>query len=467
MRGVFIFIALLLPFSFSSAHETEETILVSITEQGFEPAELIIAPHTKIIFINRDEEGHWPASDRHPSHTDYNGTDLETHCSEDYAGEPVFDSCKPIEPGDTWSFVFEKAGTFHFHDHVWSHLGGTIVVSEPARPKLRIEVWLDTIINWFKNIFARPSKEIILNALSDDISEYERELLAIVAESDPRIAIENLRQTSETNANVQALCHDLLHEIGRASYQKYGSFEDTIVYQTDFCNSGYIHGTFEEYFETTPAEDLNINSLCSNLSLKRPFDVWQCNHGIGHGFMYLTGGDLNKSISLCDTELDESVSPQCHNGVYMELFNNEVLLHEPEYIENDNPFHTCDHVIESQSDCYLYAPTYFSQNLDWSFKDIFDICLEQDETTKLSCINGTASEMAKRHLDQMNLVFETCDQFKNSNERVSCVNGAASITVFQTASINTALSYCKEAGKYEMQCEKTVNAYLPMFVETY
>ena len=85
---------------------------VEITAEGYAPTELTIRAGTVVTWVNRDALGHWPASDFHPTHTLY----------------PEFDSREPIEPGRSWSFRFEQQGTWRWHDHLFSHLRGRIVV---------------------------------------------------------------------------------------------------------------------------------------------------------------------------------------------------------------------------------------------------------------------------------------------------------------------------------------------------
>src|SRR3989344_2288633 len=123
-KTLFIVLAVLafhaLPIS-STAHETEgeNTAVIHIDENGFSPDVITVAPGTEVIFENTGTEDHWPASDNPPTHTRYDGTTLQEHCANGHSN--TFDSCGPISPGDSWSFVFKKGGSFAFHDHLWAH----------------------------------------------------------------------------------------------------------------------------------------------------------------------------------------------------------------------------------------------------------------------------------------------------------------------------------------------------------
>lgn len=103
--------------------------VVEITSSGFEPKELTINQGEAVTFINKDIESHWPASDNHPTHTIYPGSDI-TICFNGSIEEKskIFDSCRGLEQGETYSFTFDEIGSWVYHDHKQSDLVGTIVV---------------------------------------------------------------------------------------------------------------------------------------------------------------------------------------------------------------------------------------------------------------------------------------------------------------------------------------------------
>lgn len=85
-----------------------------MTEQGFSPSEVDIAVGTTVTFINDGELPHWPASDMHPTHEIL----------------PEFDSKQGLQTGETYSYTFDAAGSWQFHDHLNPRLKGTITVTE-------------------------------------------------------------------------------------------------------------------------------------------------------------------------------------------------------------------------------------------------------------------------------------------------------------------------------------------------
>lgn len=79
----------------------------------FTPSTVTINAGDTVAFKNTGSSASvWPASDPHPTHTDY----------------PGFDALKGIAPGGTYSFTFTKTGSWGYHNHLNPAQQGTIVV---------------------------------------------------------------------------------------------------------------------------------------------------------------------------------------------------------------------------------------------------------------------------------------------------------------------------------------------------
>lgn len=103
------------------------THTVSIIFAGFSPSTLIISSGDTVIFVNDDSSQHWPASNRHPIHTDYPGSGISKCGSSEE--DSIFDSCGGIAPGDSYQFQFNDVGTWEYHDHLKPGLTGVVEVS--------------------------------------------------------------------------------------------------------------------------------------------------------------------------------------------------------------------------------------------------------------------------------------------------------------------------------------------------
>ena len=94
--------------------------VVRITADGFSPSTLTIKVGDTVTWINEDSKQHWIASDPHPIHTGYpeKGGCIGS----------TFDSCRGLNPGESWSFTFRYSGTWGYHDHLRPYLTGKIIV---------------------------------------------------------------------------------------------------------------------------------------------------------------------------------------------------------------------------------------------------------------------------------------------------------------------------------------------------
>jgi plastocyanin len=87
-------------------------VRVSYTDSGFSPRDITVAKGQTVTFVNNSTHDMWPASDDHPTHTIY----------------PEFDPKRRIAAGDSFSFVFEKVGTWEYHNHLQSSQTGSVTV---------------------------------------------------------------------------------------------------------------------------------------------------------------------------------------------------------------------------------------------------------------------------------------------------------------------------------------------------
>ncbi|PIW36554.1 MAG: hypothetical protein COW24_05110 [Candidatus Kerfeldbacteria bacterium CG15_BIG_FIL_POST_REV_8_21_14_020_45_12] len=459
-----------------AAHETSSSgsVVVHITDTGYVPALITVSRGEEVVFENLSNEERWPASDSHPTHTFYDDSTLEQHCLNSQSA--AFDACGPIASGDSWSFRFDRAGTFLYHDHLWPHLTGSVVVQDEAsdavanpdlatrRSIIKIASVLRVIGIWPQPIFflAKPEVELATTVGAHDrFNVLSEHYTALTREADPSHAIETLQQDSETDPTVSTLCHDLLHDIGQVAYSKYGSFQGATNYQSSFCNSGYIHGVFEAYFSkaANPLQDLPGQCEAYSATTGRNFDLWECQHGVGHGLMYLTGGDLDESLKLCEDSFGGSGAGACNNGVYMEIFNNELLANESRFVDPGDPTETCLGRVNESAFCYLYLPSYFIETLEIPYEDVFAKCAAVKADFVNFCMQGIGAEAIKRNITTPAAVFNLCDNAPTSTDQQNCAAGIANMYLNQVGSLPTAESMCSGApSRYVEICSGAVAA---------
>jgi len=107
------------------AREVREYV-VTYTDAGYAPATLKVKRGEAVTFKNQSSQSLWTASGVHPSHRVYSGTSLDEHCPD--TANTAFDACQGVLPGQSWSFTFNKVGTWGYHNHLSPGDRGVIVV---------------------------------------------------------------------------------------------------------------------------------------------------------------------------------------------------------------------------------------------------------------------------------------------------------------------------------------------------
>ncbi len=97
----------------SSRAVMNETAVVGYTSDGFSPNSVTIKTGEAVTFRNESDEPMWVASDEHPSHQLL----------------PGFDQLQAVGKGSTYTFTFNTAGRWGFHNHKNSSQSGTIIVN--------------------------------------------------------------------------------------------------------------------------------------------------------------------------------------------------------------------------------------------------------------------------------------------------------------------------------------------------
>jgi len=85
---------------------------VSITKDGFVPATIQIKKGSQVTWTNNDTNPHRVVTDPHPAHTNLKGLDSD-----------------PLATGESFTFTFEKTGTYGYHDEMNPlKIKGTVIV---------------------------------------------------------------------------------------------------------------------------------------------------------------------------------------------------------------------------------------------------------------------------------------------------------------------------------------------------
>ncbi len=91
---------------------TSQEIVITMNDSAYTPDKVTVKKGDTVKFLNAGAEDRWPASNIHPTHQIF----------------PEFDPKRPVGPGQSWSFTFDKAGIWRCHDHLQPSISCTITV---------------------------------------------------------------------------------------------------------------------------------------------------------------------------------------------------------------------------------------------------------------------------------------------------------------------------------------------------
>lgn len=449
----------------AGAHTQSEKIFIA--KDGFNPKQLIIDINSTIEFINDDSNEHWPASDIHPTHRIY----------------PEFDPKNGLKNQESFRFKFEKAGKFKYHDHLNPKLTGVIevldenkVVNQSKMGFLRYLI--DKMFIFFANLRKkispegtlsfRPKKiEIISKKQIDDIvqksqlslmdksqgqNEYIKKQMETCFKSGGRDycykdlsyllmyqfglrEVLDLLYKNENDNNVFARCHELTHYLTRLAYQQEKSIASVYDQCSSVCHGGCYHGAIEQYLEDQNLKldgsdeekiKLEVPKICGRQSdFEVPLLYTECLHGIGHGGMFITDGDLFKALKMCDFLRDEEDRQSCYSGAFMENSSSSTNLDHPSrFIKDDDPLYPCNALEEKYlSICYRYQSSYFAIKVGSNWVETAKLCMRVPDPYKNMCFLTIGSNQVGFTQD-LDLISQNCSLMPEDRFKIDCIKGA-------------------------------------------
>lgn len=450
---LFLFISLIFPICVF-AHEVASATTIHIDEKGFSSTDITIKQGEKIIFENTGKKDHWPASNIHPTHSIYS----------------EFDPKKGIKPGESWSFVFDKAGSWRFHDHLFPEFTGTITVtaSEKADPS-----FFEKIVNFFKGLFGvkskvadAPSHEYNSSILQNDqsMSSDENALYSYVKKFGTQKAVAHLASVDLALGND---CHQSAHKLGKFAYEIYG--EKTFGECSGECHSGCYHGATEAYFQKHGTANLqtDLQVICGGA--KNNFFTHQCLHGVGHGLMAWTDYDIHEALKDCD--MLKSGQDSCYSGVFMENIIGGLAVdekketdqntekHFTKYLSADPQF-PCTVVGEKyKAGCYFYQSTRMAELAYYDFVKVTAACLDAPTQYQSLCIESMGRDISGATSRNPEKSIAACQNVPSGDLRSVCLRGAVQDTFWEKGGQDTAIHFCKllKDENEKLICYGTIN----------
>lgn len=359
---------------------------IYMNKDGFSPDTVKVSQYTPVIFVNNDTSDRWPASNVHPTHDDY----------------PEFDPQDPIKPGESWTFVPEKEGTWQFHDHIFPHKKGTIVVTRPT---------------FIQQLFAKLKKDpepqktpsvFTKNDLNIQDKQKTTQLYSDIKKMAQDQGVEETWKyviaTYGKEDGTQGSIHDLAHFVGKLIFEEKGLSGISI------CTPVFAFGCFHGLLDTAFVKDLSklsdAEKACATLGSTRSGPYNACVHGIGHGVAsFYKSKDIKKALTSCE-KMKSEAQYSCYDGVFMEFER------------------------EAPSDFYKKNEPLYP-------------CTTLDKRYQYPCGRNQVSVMINRHKMLFNDIVKTCSSSSSQDIKNACYVALGFQTVYQAGGdIEKMKSFC-------------------------
>lgn len=280
------------------------TVVVKRTAAGFTPSTVLIRKHDTVRFVNDTSKPLWIESDRYVSALIY----------------PDANMTEPVVPGSSWSFTFNEAGVWAFHDADKRTYKGEVLV----------------------NGVAGEASSNCLRKAGPSLSAYcwEPEIRAIIQKQGLEAAFNFFAKEYSADDVFKGNCHDITHVLGAAAYEDFKGGTSVVNRQeTSYCGYGFYHGFIQVALDGEGSDGLRaVRTYCETLEESDKFNskgaahlaASACYHGIGHAVFDLADesywGDsarmVARALSTCESTLsDEHARYMCSTGVFNSLAN--------------------------------------------------------------------------------------------------------------------------------------------------
>lgn len=449
-------VVILLPIRGVLGHSLgyEEIAVIHMDESGYIPQDVTIPRGGKVIFENIGGE-HWPASNIHPTHRSYPGSDIRK--CETGEQESIFDACHIMGAGESYEFIFNEVGEWKYHDHLNPQIKGTVTIEGDGGLSAKDEKKsiVESIKNFFSNVFAKIlaffRDESVLAALPEGVTYIEDIQEDAVIDFNDRSQLYSYARNFGPAKTVTRLhelqsqfgdCHQAAHDVGNYAYV----LEGAGAFQTcgAECHSGCYHGATENFFRehgtANLADDLAV--ICN--SELNPFLSHQCVHGIGHGLMAWADYEIFDALNNCD--LLTSLRPSCYTGVYMENIIGGLAQAEGHFTEylSDDPHFPCNVVDEKyKNSCYFYQTSRMITLFNGDFSKVAAACSEAPGIHQSSCFGSMGRDVGGRSGRIPNVAIELCGNVQSGAYREDCLAGAVQDFFWDPSGQDIAITFCK------------------------
>ena len=296
----------------------------------------------------------------------------------------------------------------------------------------------------------------------------------VAANAGTALALAEIKNDYERFPTVKHDCHRIMHAIGRAAAGGETPLPELFAEGDPFCWSGYYHGVVEGKMRGMQLSDITpeyVRHFCDAIpkTTENYFNHYNCIHGGGHAFMYVSKNEVFDSLDKCAYYLDEDDVLNCATGVFMENISaREEEGHATKYFKDDDLYYPCNAVTrkELKPICYEQQTTYFL--LRSGRADTFEYCAHMPEAAyRNACYSGLGRNIAGEAYNDPDKTLAVCMTASTSEAKEGCIRGAVLNFISYFHSDTAARALCEKAdASSREQCLTEVRDYYTLFATT-
>lgn len=219
--------------------------------------------------------------------------------------------------------------------------------------------------------------------------------------------------------------HTAAHIFGDVLYKKEG-IKGLVI-----CDNSFAYGCYHS-FMVNALEDHGLSivgDLYKTCSDKYGDLGSGCEHGIGHGLVFVNNVSLEKAITICTDLSKKTVYTGCVNGVFMEYnlrtMNDGSGSSQARTIDDSGPFAPCDTLsLKFQKPCYFEQPHWWEQIYNHDYQKISSLCAQLQPESKKACFLGMGNVIAPFLEYNPSRIAVVCNSMPFGTDQQWCFEGA-------------------------------------------
>jgi len=308
---------------------------------------------------------------------------------------------------------------------------------------------------------------------------YDREIPKLM----DRISMEDafaVTRVVQAHDSSYAFCHVLGHELSAREVKKNPDNWKSVLARcpSGVCSNGCIHGGLQEKFRAESLTDAQAQKLVPELqTLCEPKSNWKptglergtCYHAVGHLTMYMTGGDIKKSVALCDGIVAKGPGRAflhvCLDGAFMQIFQ-PLEPEDSALVKGKQPTKDTVHTFcnqfsgEQKGSCISESWPLFAEEVKRP-GGLVDFCNREEPAEQDRCFHGMFYVLTTQFQFDTDALQRFCGDLP-APRAGQCAAGVTSRLIeTDYGNIAKAAQFCKDASRYDPaeQCFQQTAAY--------